>query len=205
MVIDERVMKKKCPVCSKRKGKRNCPLYSFICSACCGEVREGGNCPSDCPYYRKGQQFSKEKELTKMSEETRDKLDYYKKNVDRLSGITTAIEKGVFDIIDRDIFYTDKVIIEGLRRCQLYFAHKHQDDDDMLLNRIGVIENSVKAVITRYKLEKESLTLMDIDSTLEGEIFKINHFIMEGSGTHYIETIREHYAESKSENSLIIP
>ncbi len=42
----------KCPKCSSRKGKRQCPgLDAMICSACCGEFRHTEiHCPDDCVY-----------------------------------------------------------------------------------------------------------------------------------------------------------
>lgn len=42
----------KCPKCSSRKGKRQCPgLDAMICSACCGEYRHAEiDCPEDCVY-----------------------------------------------------------------------------------------------------------------------------------------------------------
>jgi len=41
-----------CPICQKRKAKRQCPARAeSICTVCCGTEREVTiDCPSDCPY-----------------------------------------------------------------------------------------------------------------------------------------------------------
>jgi hypothetical protein len=41
----------KCVICNFRKGKRFCVKENdFICSRCCGLIRDTQLCPSDCPY-----------------------------------------------------------------------------------------------------------------------------------------------------------
>lgn len=41
----------KCVICNVRKGKRFCVKENeFICSRCCGLIRDPQLCPNDCPY-----------------------------------------------------------------------------------------------------------------------------------------------------------
>ena len=43
----------KCPICKSRKGKRKCLISdSFICSLCCGNIRNAETC-LECSYYQK--------------------------------------------------------------------------------------------------------------------------------------------------------
>lgn len=52
---------KKCPICTKVKGKRGCLLNnnSLICSQCCAQIRNS-NCEG-CGYYKESQHFAIEK------------------------------------------------------------------------------------------------------------------------------------------------
>ncbi|MFP4646963.1 MAG: hypothetical protein ACLFN4_04965 [Candidatus Acetothermia bacterium] len=53
-----------CIYCDKRKGQRECPaLGGFICNRCCGEHRGADiNCPPDCRYFKKHEQYQQSKE-----------------------------------------------------------------------------------------------------------------------------------------------
>lgn len=52
-----------CPVCNKRKAKRQCPgINSEICTQCCGAERENSiTCPLDCPYLVEGHRYEWER------------------------------------------------------------------------------------------------------------------------------------------------
>ena len=49
----------KCPLCSQRSGKRQCPAKGVkICPTCCGTKREIEiECPSDCAYLKQGRRY----------------------------------------------------------------------------------------------------------------------------------------------------
>ena len=51
----------KCPVCTTRRPRRNCPaLGKDICPQCCGSEREETiSCPSECSYLKEGRPFER--------------------------------------------------------------------------------------------------------------------------------------------------
>lgn len=202
-------MNSRCPVCNKRKGKRKCPLYTVICSQCCGQTRLNDRCPSDCSYMKKSQQFGAHKELTRHSYYEKIDLEYFNQNQARLMPLLYKIEKGFFEILSRDMYYTDKLLLEGLKRSQKYFKTKtSEQDQEVSLNRLGVIETSVREIIWSYKLENGSLTNKDIQAAIGFEIMVINQHIEEGDGSNYCLMITEHFHENtrhSNSNSLIIP
>ncbi len=50
--MNEKMKTKKCIICNTRKGKRFCVKEDdYICSKCCGLIRDPQLCPNDCPYF----------------------------------------------------------------------------------------------------------------------------------------------------------
>ncbi|MFC1851057.1 hypothetical protein ACFL27_12760 [candidate division CSSED10-310 bacterium] len=196
-----------CPICNKKKGKRKCPLHTIICPTCCGNIRDQDTCPEHCPYYLKGQKFSAKKDIEKSRKKTYHKVEYFQKNSDRLEALFSAIQSAFLDVFSRDDYYNDKIILEGIKRAQDFFGEEHraQQDTAILLNRVGVIETTVKETIYQYKLEKSDLTTKDIDSTLEWLIFVIRNFIIEGTGIDFVEKLKEalHETDEKVQGRII--
>lgn len=196
-------MSKNCPVCESRRGKRKCPLYRVICSQCCGKVREEGHCPATCHFMVKSQQFDADKELMRSTAELTDKLAYYEKNRGRLDLVLIKLQENFSDIQLRDDYYHDKIFVEGLRNAQEYFrASPNENEQNVQLNRVGVIENIVRDVIINYRLEKRSLTDKDVDALLEAEIYSIMQFLKEGDGKTYCNAIKDFFwKQSRQERS----
>ena len=145
-------MKKRCSICHKRKAKRKCFLYGEICSYCCGKVRTADKCPSDCYYFEKSVKLFALKELDKLDLEHNKKLEYFKMNRERLDLMGEEIRNRLVMIFVRDPYYTDEILIEGLKSSQSYYsADTISESGEVSLNRVGIIEGVIRDTVLFLK------------------------------------------------------
>ena len=111
-------MPDKCVYCGERKGERECPaLGGMICSRCCGEHRGVDiNCPPDCRYFKKHEEFQQSKHAEPYretwAEKNRDILEEEDWELVETIGI---LETLVYYRYRDDTRLTDEKVITGLK------------------------------------------------------------------------------------------
>jgi hypothetical protein len=120
-------MSEKCVYGGKRKGKRECPaLGGLICSRCCGEHRGVEiNCPPECRYFKKHEEFQQSKHAEPYRE--------------------TWAEKNR-DILEEE----DRQLIEAIGVLETLIYYRYRDDtrltDDKVIDGLKGLENKYKTI-----------------------------------------------------------
>lgn len=110
-------MSEKCVYRGKRKGERECPaLGGMICSVCCGEHRAVDiNCPPDCRYFKKHEEFQQSKQAEPYREtwveENKDLLEEQNRDLIEAIGI---LETLIYYRFRDDTTLTDRRVLNGL-------------------------------------------------------------------------------------------
>ncbi|MFB6291365.1 MAG: hypothetical protein ABEJ25_06520 [Candidatus Bipolaricaulia bacterium] len=111
-------MADKCVYGGKRKGQRECPaLGGLICSRCCGEHRGVEiNCPPDCHYFKKHEQFQQTKHAESYRETWAEKnQDLLEEENRQLIEAIGVLETLIYYRYRNDTRLTDKKVITGLK------------------------------------------------------------------------------------------
>ena len=117
-------MSAKCVYGGKRKGNRECPaLGGMICSRCCGEHRGVDiNCPPDCRYFKKHEEFQQSKHAEPYretwAEKNRDILEEEDRQLIEAIGV---LETLIYYRYRDDTRLTDKKVIDGLKGLENRF------------------------------------------------------------------------------------
>jgi len=117
-------MANKCVYCGERKGKRECPaLGGLICSRCCGEHRGIEiNCPPNCRYFKKHEEFQQSKEAKPYretwAENNEDILEDQDREIIEAIGV---LETLIFYRYRDDRTLSDKQVIAGLEGLENKF------------------------------------------------------------------------------------
>lgn len=117
-------MSQKCVYGGKRKGDRECPaLGGLICSRCCGEHRGVEiNCPPDCRYFKKHEEFQQSKHAETYretwAEKNRDLLEEENRQLIEAVGV---LETLIYYRYRDDTRLTDKKVIDGLKGLENRF------------------------------------------------------------------------------------
>jgi len=117
-------MSDKCVYGGKRKGQRECPaLGGMICSRCCGEHRGTEiNCPPDCRYFKKHEEFQQSKHAEPYretwAENNRDLLEEENRELIEAIGV---LETLIYYRYRDDTRLTDKKVIDGLKGLENKF------------------------------------------------------------------------------------
>jgi len=110
-------MAEKCVYCGNRKGKRECPaLGGLICSVCCGEHRATEiNCPTDCRYFQRGEEFQQEKYADPYREAWMERnADLFEEENYELLNTIGMFERFIYYQYLEDMTLTDGQVISGL-------------------------------------------------------------------------------------------
>lgn len=136
----------KCFFCGKKKGKRLCPQEKrMICAPCCGKrIYEGSGCSEDCLYYKSSQNYKRVKD--------RNFIDQLDEGEKALCEFVALMEMSLYDILKKDEFYEDKDILQGVERKIDAILHPEREQD-VLLNRTGVVVSQLDDVIKRVEIE----------------------------------------------------
>lgn len=117
-------MSTKCVYGGKRKGDRECPaLGGLICSRCCGENRGVEiNCPPDCRYFKKHEEFQQSKHAESYrktwAEKNQDLLEEENRQLVEAIGV---LETLIYYRYRDDTRLTDKKVIDGLKGLENQF------------------------------------------------------------------------------------
>jgi hypothetical protein len=139
----------KCAICRNRKGKRFCPEErSMICAPCCGNrIYNQSGCPQDCFYFKSSHNYQRGK--GDIQDSTTDK------DQNTESAIISLLERGIYERVKNDAYYEDQDIIQGIEREMDALEHPEKTPE-VLLNRSGVIESSLKEMIKRIQSEDKA-------------------------------------------------
>ena len=111
-------MENLCVYGGERKGKRECPaLGGMICSRCCGEHRGSEiNCPPDCRYFKKHEEFQQSKQAETYRETWAEKnSDILEEQNRKLIEAIGVLETLIFYRYRDDKTLTDREVISGLK------------------------------------------------------------------------------------------
>lgn len=108
----------KCPRCTTRKAKRNCPaLGQSICQLCCGRLREKDiSCPQDCSHLAAHRSYQEKRSASKKQStlrRLRPEQDILRD--ERMAWLTLHIEAPLKLMAERDRAFTDRDCLGALR------------------------------------------------------------------------------------------
>ncbi len=174
----------KCAICKKKNWKRLCPARNEkICPNCCGQQLAKENfCLDSCSYKESSIKFKQQKEDKKYTFDY-DTLNETQKNFFTL---IIALEKNIGNKVGQDPFYEDQHIDKALERIIQQYKNS-SFGEEVLLNRVGVIESIIKQEISAFTLERKNISNESI----------IQFLII------YQRSIREFLQKDKKNNSYI--
>lgn len=144
----------RCFRCEKRKAKRYCPaLGSFLCSLCCGLLREKEvHCFPSCPYLVQHKPYQEKKILEKRQEFPALKRPGEKEFVDdeRMNWLLYHIEKPLQIIGEKDKSFGDKEAILALE----YAKEKLQRERRVFLTEDELKPKNPVAEAILHSMEK---------------------------------------------------
>jgi hypothetical protein len=190
---------KKCVICNARKGKRFCVKENdFICSRCCGLIRDPQLCPNDCPYIGS---------LTEKEEAS--KLPLYKVLMTKPKGsrsifVTREKEDGYLQLLSvlvdewkmglKDCFGSDDVSKEEFDKIvarQPLFVSADLNKCKEIIKRGMLIAETLGLRIPR-EFEEFKYILGDLDSVeVTGSLYKCFKCGKEDLSDEIVEQIKE--------------
>ena len=145
----------KCVICNQRKGKRYCTVkVGKICSVCCGHnISEGKFCDSTCVYSSSSKKYKVNKRNLPNLSNDPDLI----KNKHNIIMFSATLSARIHEKIKADFYYEDWHILEAVHNVIDQFT-SNTNEEEVLLNRVGIIEAIIKDTISAYMI-KENLSL----------------------------------------------
>jgi len=146
----------KCFLCGERKAKRHCPAKNRqICSVCCGEKRGIEiDCPDDCQYFVKGQNYQQKKLTTQRVKKDgavtyRKRAELYRKNPMLFAKIEYAIVDAYFlndKLLNKDVVGALDLVHKTLNSESRGLIYKHRSEDSVVNDVADIIERGVNEI-----------------------------------------------------------
>ncbi|MGA1875026.1 MAG: hypothetical protein ACMUIA_05425 [bacterium] len=193
----------KCTLCGQKKGKRYCSIRGGkICSFCCGQQMTEA-CPSTCTFKTASLQYRRRKEESKHYVRFEDLNEHQK----RILYFVSQLERRIGEKVTRDPYYEDQHIREAADRVIGQYKGGGSQSDDILLNRVGVVESVMKTVISTFILgEREFSHEMILEGMLVFQQFLATHAQKKSGPRAYIQYLAqmEEEARPQEEKSPLI-
>ena len=143
----------KCFLCGERKAKRYCPAKQRdICPVCCGEKRGIEiNCPEDCKYFVKGQEYQQKKVTTQRVKKDgavtyHKRAELYRKNPHLFAKIEFAIVdayNGNSRLLNKDVVGALDLIYKTFQSESKGLIYKHRSEDSVVNDLADIIEREI--------------------------------------------------------------
>ncbi|MEO0108153.1 MAG: hypothetical protein ABIK62_03155 [candidate division WOR-3 bacterium] len=143
---------KRCGVCGRRRGGRDCPVLGGICSLCCGAKRRRGvECPDDCRYLNVARQeleqrrpeFASLRRVRDIDPEFADALE---------ESIRDVREDRFQDLRDREVKESLENVYRTLKTEEKGVIYEYRSPDP----RIQIVADAVSHTIARYREGRET-------------------------------------------------
>ncbi len=146
----------KCFLCSERKAKRYCPAKKRdICPVCCGEKRGVEiNCPDDCKYFVKGQEYQQKKLTTQRIKRDgaityHKRAELYRKNPHLFAKIEYALVDAYNEnskLKNKDVVGALDLIYKTLHSESKGLIYKHRSEDSVVNDLADHIEKDINEI-----------------------------------------------------------
>ena len=167
----------KCELCNEKKGRRNCPaIEKTICPSCCAVKRKKEiDCPDDCEYLTKGQDFKARKDIEKI---VRAGLYAMEKDITKNTDVLTfisEIEKFLAIEYYENIDVNDHKIYNALSKVYASFSENYEvikyDDEyeEIIIKKYFDLEKKYANLSTSLKQDVIIRILDNIKKETGGE------------------------------------
>ena len=207
-----------CPLCEKRKAKRDCPAKGAkICSICCGREREVTiDCPFECPYLQDSRLHEHKGNLDPKdfpAKEIRIDESFLQENAVLLSACGRALLKGASltpGVVDGD---TRQALDALIRTYQALESGLYYESRPVSLLAQRVVDHVQQQVREFRDREKHAQGMAQIR---DGDVLRMLVFLQRMAldrdntrpkGRAFLDFLRVHFPdfEQASPESLIIP
>ena len=158
----------KCFLCNERKAKRYCPAKSRnICAVCCGEKRGIEiNCPDDCRYFIKGQNYQ-QKKITDLRIKKdgivtfQKKAELYRKDPQLFAKIEFALVDAYNQnnrLLNKDVVSALEIVLKTLKSESKGLLYKHKSEDMVINDLADILENEVNELKNNEEINSAAAT-----------------------------------------------
>lgn len=158
----------KCFLCNERKAKRYCPAKTrYICAVCCGEKRGIEiNCPDDCRYFIKGQNYQ-QKKITNLRIKKdgivafQKKAELYRKDPQLFAKIEFALVDAYNQnnrLLNKDVVSALQIVLKTLKSESKGLLYKHKSEDMVINDLADTLENEVNELKNNEEINSAAAT-----------------------------------------------
>jgi len=158
----------KCFLCNERKAKRYCPAKSRnICAVCCGEKRGIEiNCPDDCRYFIKGQNYQ-QKKITNLRIKKdgivafQKKAELYRKDPQLFAKIEFALVDAYNQnnrLLNIDVVSALEIVLKTLKSESKGLLYKHKSEDMVINDLADIVEKELPELKNNEEINSAAAT-----------------------------------------------
>jgi hypothetical protein len=194
----------KCIICGQKKGKRYCSMQGGkICSFCCGQqITEA--CPGTCTFKTTSLHYRRKKEESRHYVRVENLNDHQK----HILHFISQLERRIGEKVIQDPYYEDQHIREAVGRVIGRYKEGGSQSDEILLNRVGIVEGVIETVISTFILgEREFSHELILESLLVFQQFLASYARKKSGPRAYIQYLAQMEKEARPQeekSSLII-
>jgi len=158
----------KCFLCNERKAKRYCPAKNRnICAVCCGEKRGIEiNCPDDCRYFIKGQNYQQKKTTDLRIKKDgiaafQKKAELYRKDPQLFAKIEFALVDAYNQnnrLLNKDVVSALQIVLKTLKSESKGLLYKHKSEDMVINDLADTLENEVHELKNNEEINSAAAT-----------------------------------------------
>ena len=207
-----------CPLCEKRKAKRDCPAKGAkICSICCGREREVTiDCPFECPYLQESRLHEHKGNLDPKdfpAKEIRIDESFLQENAVLLSACGRALLEGASltpGVVDGDTRQALDALIRTYQALESGLYYESRPVSLLAQRVVDHVQQQVREFRDREEHER------GMARTRDGDVLRMLVFLQRMAldrdntrprGRAFLDFLRVHFPDFKqaSQESLIIP
>ena len=207
-----------CPLCEKRKAKRDCPAKGAkICSICCGREREVTiDCPFECPYLQESRLHEHKGNLDPKdfpAKEIRIDENFLQENAVLLTVCGRALLDGASltpGVVDGDTRQALDALIRTYQTLESGLYYESRPVSLLAQRVVDHVQEKVREFRDREKHEQGMAQIRD------GDVLRMLVFLQRMAldrdnarpkGRAFLDFLRVHFPdfEQASQESLIIP
>ena len=207
-----------CPLCEKRKAKRDCPAKGAkICSICCGREREVTiDCPFECPYLQESRLHEHKGNLDPKdfpAKEIRIDENFLQENAVLLTVCGRALLDGASltpGVVDGDTRQALDALIRTYQALESGLYYESRPVSLLAQRVVDHVQEKVREFRDREKHEQGMAQIRD------GDVLRMLVFLQRMAldrdnarpkGRAFLDFLRVHFPdfEQASQESLIIP
>ena len=207
-----------CPLCEKRKAKRDCPAKGTkICSICCGSEREVTiDCPFECRYLQESRQREYKGNLDPKdfpSKEIRIDQRFLREHAELLNVCGRSLLEGASEtpgVVDRDTQEALEALVRTYKTLDSGLYYESRPASSLAQRVADHLQEKVR------KFREEQTRQTGMTQTSDNDVLRILVFLQRMAldrdnarprGKAFLDFLRLHFPnrEQTSQGSLIIP